>query len=172
MEEKARRANLQPFRAAPLGAAQELPAMGDLLAKMGLSCQQWASMTDLQHLRLAERALLGEDAYRIERGLEGLGAGTLNTEISRRMRAVVNEINAYCLRQAVAAEHHEVTARDQSRPLTINVRPGGQIADAPAQEPIVLSSKNYMVGFGVGALVGAAIGATAMHLSMRKKSKR
>jgi len=29
-----------------------------------------------------------------------------------------------------------------------------------------------MVGFGVGALVGAAIGATAMHLSMRKKSKR
>ena len=50
---------------------------------------------------------------------------------------------------------------------------GGQLyGSVSTTEPIVLSSKNYMVGFGVGAVIGVAIGATAMHLSMRKKSKR
>jgi ABC-type nitrate/sulfonate/bicarbonate transport system permease component len=45
--------------------------------------------------------------------------------------------------------------------------PSGQIAPATPSEPIVLSSKNYMVGFGVGAVIGAALGALVMHFSMK-----
>jgi len=48
--------------------------------------------------------------------------------------------------------------------------PSGQITPSPApSEPIVLSSKNYMVGFGVGAVLGVALGALVMHISMKNE---
>jgi ABC-type nitrate/sulfonate/bicarbonate transport system permease component len=52
-----------------------------------------------------------------------------------------------------------------------NIFPSGQSTPTTTTpgtpEPIVLSSKNYMVGFGVGAVIGAALGALIMHVSMK-----
>jgi len=50
--------------------------------------------------------------------------------------------------------------------------PSGQVAGTlTVSEPIVLTSKNYLVGAAVGTVLGAALGAIGMHLSMRKKRK-
>jgi hypothetical protein len=128
--------------------------MSSLLARMKMSCPGWSSLMRTQQVA-ALSALLYPQPFNPYGDSPGLELGQ-----SRRIADLVTQLNAYCLGQAVQAQNTPA-------PLAKG-KPGGQVA---TPEPIVFTSKNYLVGAAVGTVVGATVGALVMHMSMRKKSK-
>jgi hypothetical protein len=122
-------------------------------------CQRWSAMQNAEHL------------YRAAKMIFDTTPDQLTLDQQRLIARAVSDINTFCLAGALG--------RNERAPQGISFmfgqpaqkyRVGGQVAgDTPAPDPIVFTSKNYLVGAAVGTVVGATVGALVMHMSMKSK---